>query len=218
MPIHYGKNQSGMQAKEELAGWRLAAVKGINNVERYVAITAAWMKIGLGLHKQVANRYLEPWQYISVIYTATEWDNFFALRCHPDAQPEFQELAREMEHRRGESVPVLRPWTGDPEDRQSLHLPYVSDVERWNKAHTALQLFKLSTARNARVSYLTHDGAIPDLLKDFGLHDRLVGSVPIHASPTEHCAMASVDSEMHKNFRGWHQYRELVESTTKEKR
>ena len=47
----------------------------------------------MGLHKQIANRPLEPWFHITVLVTATEWDNFYGLRAHKDAQPEFQVLA-----------------------------------------------------------------------------------------------------------------------------
>jgi hypothetical protein len=50
----------------------------------------------LGLHKQVANRVLEPYQWMSTIVTATEFDNRFTLRDHPDAQPEIRDLARTM--------------------------------------------------------------------------------------------------------------------------
>ena len=50
----------------------------------------------LNVHKQVANRLLEPFMWHTVIVTATEWDNFFNLRCHPDAQPEIRLVAESM--------------------------------------------------------------------------------------------------------------------------
>lgn len=93
MPIHWGANQAGMQAHAELQGigrsraaarWKLAAEAAANHAE---------VLNELGLHKQVANRILEPFQLISVIVTATEWANFFELRNHPDAQPEIRQLA-----------------------------------------------------------------------------------------------------------------------------
>ena len=62
------------------------------------------------------------------------------------------------------------------------------------------------------MSYLTHDGQTPSIDKDIRLHDQLVGSVPIHASPTEHQAFAADDDEFYKNFRGWKQYRIDVEA------
>lgn len=36
---------------------------------------------GRGLTKQLCNRLLEPFMWHTVIVTATEWENFFALRC-----------------------------------------------------------------------------------------------------------------------------------------
>ena len=40
----------------------------------------------LGRHKQNVNRLLEPFQHIKVIVTATDFDNWFNLRYHEDAQ------------------------------------------------------------------------------------------------------------------------------------
>ncbi len=96
MPIAFSKNQKGMQASDILSPqdqekaewlWLQARDETLNYVK---ALT------DLGAHKQHVNRLLEPFQHITVIATATEWDNFFALRCHPDAPPEFQELANQM--------------------------------------------------------------------------------------------------------------------------
>jgi len=36
---------------------------------------------GTQVTKQLANRLLEPFQYYKVLITATEWENFFELRC-----------------------------------------------------------------------------------------------------------------------------------------
>lgn len=203
-PVHWGANQPGMKAKAQLEGFSLWAAKKVWLWAGRVMCGAAWLMIKAGLHKQVANRLLEPWQYMQTIVTATEWDNFFSLRCHPDAQPEFQELAREMFKAIEESIPVLR----------EMHLPYVSAEERMN--FSSEELIKFSVARCARVSYLTHDKKTPDCEKDVELHDALVSSVPIHASPAEHQALAIEGNKWYKNFRGWLQYRseieELVES------
>lgn len=49
-------------------------------------------------------------------------------------------------------------------------------------------LIKLSVARCARVSYLTTEGSKPTIEADLALYDRLVGSIPLHASPAEHQA------------------------------
>jgi len=46
-----------------------------------LAIEQAQKITALGATKQLANRILEPYQYYKVLITATEWENFFALRC-----------------------------------------------------------------------------------------------------------------------------------------
>ena len=88
---------------------------------------------------------------------------------------------------------------------------------------------KIATARCARLSYMTFDGEI-DYEKDIKLHDHLLSSK--HMSPFEHCAKAMNDKEYYSfikgssieygygsnvlgwcnNFRGWIQYRYLIEN------
>jgi hypothetical protein len=200
MPIHWGANQPGMKARTELTGFRKWFAQAIWKVTGKAVCAFVWTaNLVSKPHKQTFNRLLEPWQYISVIVTATEWDNFFELRDHPDAQPEIQELASKMHKAMEDSEPILRQY----------HLPYVSSEER--EQHKVDVCKKLSSARCARVSYLTHDGKLPEFSRDIKLHDDLVGGRPIHASPTEHQATAQKSDKFYKNFRGWKQYRYDVE-------
>lgn len=203
VPIHWGKNIAGMQATEQLEGDELIAAKQIWNDAAKAAAGFASKLDDLGIHKQVGNRIMEPFTFISTIVTATELDNLFELRAHPDAQPEFNELANLMLKAIDEAEPkVLR--------EGEWHLPYVSDDER--NTHKLNTLIKMSASRCARVSYLTHDGKIPDVEKDIALYERLVGSEPLHASPIEHQATPFSDATTpSRNFRGWHQYRGMVE-------
>lgn len=164
--------------------------------------------------------------------TASEWDNFFALRCHPDAQPEIKELAMAIRDAMAKSIPRIL-------EEGEWHLPYVSDEERsafgpiqahlrggpggfqaWTTQMEAELCCKLSAARCARVSYMLHDGTVPNIAKDLELYERLVGSAPIHASPIEHQATPDEwirwadqwdKPELHGNFVGWKQYRKMVE-------
>lgn len=206
IPVHFGANMPGMQAKDELTGWRGKVARGLWRLGGKLACIVAYGMTKVGLHKQVANRVLEPWQLMHVIVTGTEWENFYALRDHPDAQPEIRVLAQVMKE-------AERPWefTTPTIPFGQWHLPYITDHERatvWVE-----DLIKASAARCARVSYLTHDGAQPDIDKDIALYDRLVGSVPIHASPVEHQATPHLtDKEWGGNFRGWHQHRQDVEA------
>jgi hypothetical protein len=200
-PIHWGANQPGMQAQQQLTGWRLLAAKAVWKYAGRVACIFAWLAIQIGLHKQVANRLLEPWQYIHVLVTSTEWENFFALRIHPDAQPEMCELATAIKEAINGSRPVEREW----------HMPYITQEERSGFADK--YLLRISAARCCRVSYLKHDGQASNIDEDLALADKLRKSHPIHASPFEHQAGAvSNASARYRNFMGWNQYRTLVEN------
>jgi thymidylate synthase ThyX len=210
MPVHWGKNQPGMQAREELSGSELWQAQEVWKNAANLAANFAKTMTDLGLHKQVANRLLEPFQWMQTIVTATEWDNFFELRAHEDAQPEIHDLAIKM----GTVMTANRPRivSLDRTDAFNWHLPYVSDNERLIYMQEPETAAKLSVARCARVSYLTHDGQAPVIEKDLELYDRLVGSRPLHASPTEHQAYPlGFAVQQSKNFFGWRQFRERVE-------
>lgn len=209
-PIHWGTNKPGMQASEELSGIRLRIAKAGWRMAGKVACIFAWSLMKLGGHKQWVNRILEPWQWMHVVITSTEWENFFNLRAHPDAQPEIQHLAILMQEAIEDAKPVKRS-IGDV-GAKAWHLPYVTAEERETFKMNPELLAKMSSARCARVSYLKHDGESPGIQEDINLHDRLVGSEPIHASPTEHQAKPSGGFDFVRNFRGWVQYRVGVEA------
>lgn len=204
-PVHWGANQPGMKARTELTGFKKWFAQFMWKTSGKMVCCLVWLTNKVSSpHKQVFNRLLEPWQYISVIVTSTEWDNFFELRNHPDAQPEIQELAREMKYAMDNSKPTER----------YTHIPYITGSDRIALGQDAStgRLMQISTARCARVSYFTHDKQIPEIEKDLKLFNDLVGSVPIHASPTEHQAEALDSEEFNKNFRGWSQFRNIVET------
>lgn len=202
MPIHWGLNQPGMQANEQLTGKLLdAAQDAWLRAARSAANYAEEMQ-QIGLHKQVANRVLEPFQHISVVLTATEFDNWRELRRHTDAQPEIQHLATEIDIQRDRSTPKLLA-CGD------WHLPYITveDISALYEAgygdEEALDaLKKISAARCCRVSYLKHDGTKSDLNEDLALCYRLAAARPIHASPFEHQATPMPDVEPRIYFNG----------------
>ena len=206
-PIYWGSSQPKMQAGAEITGWRRAIAPWWWRSASLFAVAHSWFgaKV-LGLHKQVVNRLTEPFQFMTLVITATEWDNFFELRAHPDAQPELQEVAYALralmdEHRAAGKVQVLK--VGE------WHLPFVRSDEMSLLLQTKV---KLSTARAARASYMNHDGTSPVVEKDVALHDNLVVSKPIHASPSEHQARAMADAEVASgNLKGWAQYRKYLE-------
>ena len=178
LPLSWGKNQSGMSAAEELSPEDIEICKRhwINASEN--AIYTAQILSKLGLHKQVANRILEPFLWHKVIITSTEWDNFFSQRCHPAAQPEIRAAAEAMQKALKESAPAVRNW----------HLPYITPEEI--EQETQSDCRKMSVARCARVSYLNHDGQYSKE-KDLELYNKLISAKPPHLSPLEHVAYAT---------------------------
>ena len=210
LPKWWGKSQSGMQAREELGGRELNECKMLWLQARDSAVGFAKQLHQRGLHKQIANRIVEPWMFITVIVTATEDDNWFHLRDDPNAQPEIAWVAREMREAYDKNLPV-------PCDVGDWHTPYVTTDNQDDPLYVSpsecgsdpLFLAKISTARCARVSYLTHDGK-RDLSEDIALHDRLSGNG--HWSPFEHSAEADESSVRYGNFFGWRQYRKTFKN------
>jgi thymidylate synthase ThyX len=217
-PVFWGSNQPGMQAIEEIDNTLLNQTL-LNEYDELVPATKRavaqrlWANAALeaarfaslmnqlGVHKQTVNRLLEPFSHINVVATATEWDNFFGLRLHKDAQPEMRALAVAMWEARKASEP-------DTLFDGCWHLPFVeaedyremgeedgfvctSDPIRWNP-------IKVSVARCARVSYESFETKRRSTVEeDIKLHDRLLAMqrdkdtllpAPLHASPAEHQA------------------------------
>lgn len=212
MPVHWGKNQPGMQARAEVEGRDLIEAKQLWQYAAYQAAETAQKMMEMGLHKQVVNRILEPFQWIHVIVSSTEWGNWDELRDHEDADPNIALLAKLAKKARGASKPVVRE--GDGSWAANWHLPYVTPEERHAAMSDPRYLARLSGARCARVSYLTHDGKEPDPAKDIGLYEKLVGSRPLHASPVEHQGYPwdpANPTTLTGNFKGWIQHRKLIE-------
>lgn len=237
-PIHWGRNQAGMQAKEELEQPHKIRVQQLWAESKFNAIDVASNMAIEGAHKQIVNRILEPFQMIRVVCTATEYDNFFYLRYHADAQPEIAELARVMWEAREQSIPEeLQPgeWhvpfvsTSRDAAGKRYYWNFISDTE---KVEISLEdALKVSASCCAQVSYRKLDTSLE---KALDIYNKLVTMKPVHASPTEHQATPMenifgedyVDVEIRPqkgvthndikgngwsaNFCGWIQYRQLI--------
>lgn len=198
-PIYWGENQAGMQPGGEVAHtdaakdwWARAAASAVQFAKEGEA---------LGLHKQIVNRVLAPFSHIEVVLSSTHWANWYELRLHPDAQAEIQKLAFTMQEAQSASTPSEGGW----------HLPFVRDEERADR--DPVLLAKLSAARCARVSYLTHDGKAPHQTVDLSLFHRLVSAG--HWSPLEHqaCPASNLPYRLNGNFdASWEQFRQVVEA------
>lgn len=218
IPEHWGRNCGGMQAKTELTDSKKTLSKFLwINTGRFCC-GVAWILDKISLHKQVANRILEPWNHMKVVMTSTEMDNWFNLRNHPDAQPEIHILAGKMLELYENNTPQLLGY-------DQWHLPYVDYCDKIWGNRDAISLedaIKLSSSLCAQVSYRKSDESVEKALK---IYDRLVESKPAHLSPFEHQAkpINHADDiqhgETHKdyqgnrwsgNFKGWIQYRQTL--------
>lgn len=210
---YYGSNKAGMQAGAQLSPHEQETARDIIRDIRECAINGVHQLETLGLHKQNSNRYLEPFGHITVLVTASQlgWDNFFALRAHPAAQPEFQVLAYRMLDLYMRSRPAQLNW-GD------WHIPHFHNIDA---TLVSTERLKVAVARCARLSYLTFDGE-HSAEKDITMHDNLAAAG--HWSPFEHVAQAiDVNTgnmgvfhaypwsnfDVNLNPSGWGQYRKL---------
>lgn len=195
IPEYWGKNMSGMQAKEEL-----------NEEEKAIAL-ALWIAAGrcmitfteklqqLGLHKQLTNRISEAFQYVRVCLSGTDWANFYWLRDHGDAQPEIQAVARAMiEAKERSEVRVL--------SNGEWHVPYYKGGV-WTKDDndfTLEQALKISTSCCAQTSFRKNDDTIEKAERLFGM---FFESDHIHASPAEHQATPIMRTYTREDMRGY---------------
>ena len=232
VPCHWGKNQAGMQAKEELTGSALDSAKFYwKDAAVDAALSAEYLSED-GVHKQIVNRILEPFQTMKTVVTATEWENFYWLRNHEDAQPEIKRLAEVMLEAVSYSSAVTLK-AGD------WHTPYFNGAFGtgcWiSKADTdSLEdALAISSSCCAQVSYRLLDDSIE---KARMVYKRLVESSPVHASPFEHQASPMETSNWRidegpweegvthmdrdgtlcsGNLKGFIQYRQLIPNNVK---
>lgn len=257
IPIAWQKDHKGMQGVEYLnkensrlrtKQWLLArdsAVEWSTTLNsKLETFGGDLIDNGNTVTKQLCNRLLEPFQWYTCLVTATEFDNFFELRCpqyyyepenkyfkskkdysnywfecfgsgieeaiegdpvlwwlninHSQAEIHIQALAESMWDAMNESIP-------NQLESGQWHIPFGDKIDyalhKWNFLPNIHELWgkdmseygiKVSTARCARLSYMTFDGEI-DYEKDIALHNILLSSR--HMSPFEHCARAMTNEE-----------------------
>ena len=127
------------------------------------------------VHKQNANRLIEPFMWHEALITSSYWDNFFHLRISDDAQPEMHALAVLMKTAMNASTP----------HDGMLHIPFEQSVDDDNW-HDIMDSMMSSAAQCARISY--HDRSTASRNDDNGLAFRMLHDG--HLSPFEHQAMA----------------------------
>lgn len=81
IPIAWQRDHKGMQGTEYLEGTLADSCESDWLKSRDNAVLMAKSINHQGATKQLCNRLLEPFMWHTVIVTATEWENFFKLRC-----------------------------------------------------------------------------------------------------------------------------------------
>jgi len=233
-PVSWGKNQPGMKANEDVGSTVALEAEQIWNRAKDDALHwADALAHKLAIHKQIANRITEPWMTMKTVISGTEWNNFFHLRNHADAQPEIKALAEAMTVAYTTHLPVpLKPG--------QWHLPYITiaeyvptgELQYLNNNFDPISLEEakiVSASCCAQVSYRKNDDSFDKAKK---IYDQLILSEPVHASPIEHQATpmdvdsmcrfepdtwqpgvthVSANSDLWSgNLRGWIQYRKLI--------
>lgn len=240
MPVHWGMNQGGMTAKEELSKKDIAKAKKLWIATRDSVIKYTKKLYALNLHKQVINRLSEPWSMMKTVASATDWNNLLWLRDDEEAQPEFRELAGCIRECLEMSVPVE---LGDVE----WHLPYINTIrvdgilkyfDSDDKELTLDEAKQISSSCTAQVSYRRLNETKE---KAIDIYKKLISGRKLHASPTEHQGTPIVNKaglyindpfEPHTwedgvthvdrsgtlhsgNFTGWIQYRQTLPNNVK---
>ncbi len=182
-----------------------------------------------GVTKQICNRLLEPYMWVTMLITGTEFENFFELRCpkyvfgentakpkiwkskkdaikdFPDWESEIHmmALAEAMYDAMNESTPELLK-------EGEWHIPFGDNIQLTYTDYNSkgiitnegvIKKVKIATARCARISYETlGDNPKIDYEADIKLHDRLL--LDKHFSPFEHCARAMNNDEYDTFIKG----------------
>lgn len=208
MPVYYGKDQAGMVAGEELEGRDLELAKMIILGMRDACLNGVKQLHKLGLHKQVSNRYVEPWMWTKGVITATHKDfqAMFKLRRHFAAQPEIKALFDVIYDAVEASKPVKL-------EEGQWHLPYCTEDDI-----KLIHAIQISASCVAQVSYRKLDDSLEKATKVYDMLNLPIDGVypedPPHFSPTEHIAKAGdCDIEMSGNFHStdFIQYRKVLE-------
>lgn len=239
MPVHWGVNQGGMTAKEELSKADIKKAKKLWISTRNSVIKYTKKLYELNLHKQVINRLSEPYSMMKTVASGTNWNNLLWLRDDEDAQPEFRELAVCIRQCLETSVPV-KLYGGE------WHLPYIKTVrvndtliylDSDDKELTLEEAQQISASCCAQVSYRRLNETKEKAIEIFG---KLFSGRKPHMSPTEHQGtpllygyyknspfepdtwedgVTHVDkySDLHSgNFTGWIQYRQTLPNNVHE--
>lgn len=205
MPLHLGSNRSGMQSGPE--------VEDSEELRRIIKAryknTVLWcdtLADQFNPHKEILNRYTEPWGWITGIHTMgrAQLMNAFNLRINKKAGPNVQRLFVAMARLYRDSKPRrLEPG--------QWHIPFVDSIHSRTTPGTAVPLnhdnLIWSAARSAWCSYNnpTKDATFEKAKKR---HDDCITYK--HATPLEHQLRCREDRGQRGCVPGYDSYRMMI--------
>lgn len=160
------------------------------------------------VHKQNANRLIEPFMWHEMLITSSYWDNFYKLRINDAAQPEMHLTARLMNAAMAES-----------ESRKSrYHIPFIKVDEDDLKPGSLEDAMMESATECARISY--KDRSNMDIRNSSDLAEKMLRDG--HMSPFEHQAVSATKGVSLRGTEGkeglngnlskkWVQFRKVME-------
>lgn len=190
IPSRWPINGKGMSTQEYETNPVLIEMKRIEWLTaRDAAAHQAEVLLELNVHKQITNRLLEPFLFHTAVISGTDWPNFQHLRNHPEAHPDFQELAQWM----GEVMNASRPKLLT---NKQWHRPYLAagDIDTDGAPVGDSYFNKVSAGLCAAVSYLRQEEATGGNCGSAAARtDLMIKSG--HMSPLEHVARPMNDWE-----------------------
>lgn len=139
VPIAWQKDHKGMQGTEYFTDAQQIEHHKTEwlNQRSWAVLSANSLALD-GVTKQIINRLLEPWMWCTVIVTATEWENFFALRC-----PQYKSEGSRSFRSKKDAVDFINEANGSDvkvEDYDDLHWL------AWNKGQAEIHMMALAEA------------------------------------------------------------------------
>ena len=157
IPIAWQKDHKGMQGTEYFTNERVSNYSiDLDGNETTYQLEEEWLEAKnnaveqaknmneLGLTKQLCNRLLEPFMWHTVLVTATEWENFFELRCpqytvnwYPSSRHEaleptqasFRSRKDAIKHTEGEcSDWTEQDWRDSNESQAEIHIQALAEA------------------------------------------------------------------------------------------
>ncbi len=182
---------------------------------RDAMLNAARALVEIGVDKSRANRLLEPFMWHTAIISATDWENFFALRTDEGAQKEFRTIATMMQDALKANTPrtlTYNDWHIPLLEKEDF-LKYGQYTNNGKFKGDWYSLKDIAVGRLARRSSYNRTDPEPD---EKSIERTQILSKSGHWSPFEHVARPMYGGrklqrvnldDWSGNFFGWHQYR-----------